>query len=161
MRNGNDTQFMVAPIMDWTWMTIQEVRSEMTKEGYDQTHITDDFFKDVVINIVEDAICDRLYWVKNKTTDGLWSSRLEIYLDSLPWFDTTTEFAGFLYSIIDRVIVTRIRDIISLLIPSNNVYIWTLKKINKHDLYIIERGEDHRIEEYYRLKRTYEPEDFI
>ena len=151
MKDDGAVDRQIVPVTEWTWMVIQIVRSEMVKENYDQRLVSDDFFKEAVLNIIDDVISERLSWAEPK-------HKLENFLDSVPWFNSVEEFPGFIYSILDRVIIVKIRQIFEHLIPQNSTNVWTLIELSENGIFFLEKGEDYRIIEYYRLKRQYEPD---
>ena len=141
------------PVTEWTWMAMQDVTLNMKESGFTDYFLPESFYRSVVIESIKDVIDDRSAWIE-KPIRGI---HLTKYLNDFDWFSFKDKFSGHLYGFIEDLVVSKIKIIVNEYIPENTYYIWRLREISPSDLFVLEKGDDYRIKEFYRLKERYEP----
>ena len=163
------------PVREWVDDLKNHLNHHMIELGYRNFTLADNFYLDTVLWAIDDIIELKSAWIdtKRKYTNTL--LYLEKYNFSLysqfktgaifglickkNYFNTKYDFMQAISSSIEDYVYLYMIPAIDGVILDNTFDQWKVEEIKKGDYYILVKGTDYRVDEYYRLKNMYEPEE--
>lgn len=156
MTNLHNSRYPVIaiPVYEWTWMATQDITSNMRSSGFTDFNMPEEFFKELILHSINDAIDDKSLWIK-RTLHG---EHVTNYLNKFEWFNGYNRFSGHLITYVEEYVAGRIKEIFKFYIPEKTWEQWEIKELKPSTYYALVRGEDFRITDHRRLKDIYEPD---